>query len=702
MTVATRGTEAPPAVVPGNARMDPLRGLRTGVALAVGSLSILPVWRLLDRPGTGLAGAATAAMTSAYSGFLWAGAALLVIPALLAARAVQPGSVDRMARRVSTLLTSRSTSAFAGLVAALAFIAALAFGRFALAGQPNLVDAMTQLLHARFLAGGSLAGPGSEYGAFWMPQQSVFTPHGWVSQYPPGHAALLALGLRAGVPWAIGPAMFGVTAFFTALAAERLLPDGRATARLGALLVALSPFLIAHAGAWMNHTSAAAFGAIAVWCASRSPGGRTRWAIAAGAAVGAMFTIRPLSALTLAAVITLWLGWQRLRQDRGGVGRAASVVPVVLIGALPFGLLVAAYNAYFFGSPTTFGYDAALGPAGALGFGVDPWGNTFGVTQAVAYTSAELTTLSQFLLETPLPLVALIATWLALTPRLEAGERLIAGWALAPLAAQLAYWHHGLFMGPRMLNESAPAWCLLAAIALPWLVAKLPVRLETLGPYSPRVFGATLGVVGLVAGLVALAPMRLASYAQRPAAPAAALSAPTPALVFVHGGWTSRLAARLAASGMRLDSVETALRQNPTCAVQTWLDARGDGALLPTLDFERRATGLPAQVEVSPGNRIRVAPGERLSGECARQAASDRLGTIDVTPLLWLGSVPGRDRAGITIVRDLGPALNGELIRAEPGRTAWVLATRSPDSPPALVPYDEAMRALWGAPEGSL
>jgi hypothetical protein len=676
---------------------DAWRGPRIAIAIAVGSLAVLPVWRLLARPQTGLAGAATVGMTESYAGMLWFGAILLAIPALLASRTLEPGTVERAARRVSRLLAAQATLPFAAMLALVAFAAAAAFGSFALAGQPNVVDAMTQLLHARFVADGGLTGPDASFGAFWMPQQSLFTEHGWVSQYPPGHVLLLALGLKAGVPWAVGPLMLAIAILFTTLAAERLLPDRIAEARLGALLAAVSPFLIAHAGAWMNHTTAAAFGAIAVWCAARSMGGGPAWFAAAGASLGAMFTVRPLSALTLGVVIAAWLTFA---SGRGAVRRALPRVAILLLGALPFGVAIALYNARFFGSATTFGYAAALGPAGGLGFGVDPWGNTYGATEALAYTSAELTSLSLFLLETPLPLVALIAMWLALVPRLEAGERLITGWALAPLAAQLVYWHHGLFMGPRMLNEVAPAWCLLAAIAVPWLVAKLPARTASLGSYSPRSFGAAAAVAGLLAGVFVLAPMRLASYAQRPQAPAVALSADGPAVVFVHGGWTSRLSARLAASGIRLDSVETMLRQNPTCAVQAWADARVKGGPLPTLDMERRSAGLPEAVEISPGNRIRIAPGERLSGECARQAAADRSGTIDITPLLWLGAVPGADRGETVFARDMGPAANTRLLNVLPGRTAWMLATPGPDSPPGLIEYEMAMRTLWGVPEG--
>jgi hypothetical protein len=41
-------------------------------------------------------------------------------------------------------------------------------------------------------------------------------------------------------------------------------------------------------------------------------------------------------------------------------------------------LVLCGYNEHFFGSPCASGYEAALGPAGVLGLGVDPWGNRWG------------------------------------------------------------------------------------------------------------------------------------------------------------------------------------------------------------------------------------------------------------------------------------------------------------------------------------
>jgi hypothetical protein len=151
---------------------------------------------------------------------------------------------------------------------------------------------------------------------------------------------------------------------------------------------------------------------------------------------------------------------------------------------------------------------------------------------------------------------------------------------------------------------------------------------------------------------------------------------------------------------MRLDSVETAIRQNSTCAVHEYASAREAGSALPALDLSPRAFPLPQAVTISEGNRIRVLPGEKLSGECARQAAADRLGTLDVTPLLWRGDLPGLAGEGTMFVRDLGPEMNLSMIAAHPERQPYVLMVTGADRGPELTTYAAGMDRLWGQTGG--
>src|SRR5690606_32848318 len=147
--------------------------------------------------------------------------------------------------------------------------------------------------------------------------------------------ALLALGFRLGAVWLVGPLMQGMTVLFTCLAADRLLPENRLAARLGTVLVALSPFMIGLAGAYMNHVTAAAFGALAVYAAVRARDGSAWWSVLAGAAAGMVFATRPLTGVVITVVATgVWL---LSREGNREVSRRAVALRFagILAGAAP-------------------------------------------------------------------------------------------------------------------------------------------------------------------------------------------------------------------------------------------------------------------------------------------------------------------------------------------------------------------------------
>ncbi len=211
----------------------------------------------------------------------------------------------------------------------------------------------------------------------------------------------------------------------------------------------------------------------------------------------------------------------------------------------------------------------------------------------------------------------------------------------------------------------------------------------------------------LLFGLVVLAPQRARSYGGD-WIPIARMPLPRvdgPSLVFVHDAWIGRLGMRLAVAGMSLDSVETMVRQNPTCLVHAHMDnlvsrdpARRARALA-RLDMSPRAEAMPLELEVAPGDKVRVRRGEVLAGECLREARSDARGILDIAPFIWQADIPGVAGDGALFVRDLGPRANERLIAAMPERTPYVWYLDSPDADPRLVTYAAGMRAIWGGAE---
>ncbi|CAN5167454.1 hypothetical protein BH23GEM2_BH23GEM2_03490 [soil metagenome] len=661
------------------------------------ALTLLPVHRLLrGRQAEVASHDLLGAADRAYD-IMLLGAAIVLTVAVLASRMISWEMVNGWLQRIARALTAPSRAKFAAGAGILCTILTGLFALLVLDGKPNLMDAMVQLLHARFVAEGALAGPTVVPTSFWHMQNSVITDWGWVSHFPPGYPVLLAIGHLLGMPWLISALMAGMAVFFTALAAEYLLPERKAAVRAGVLLAAQSPFLIGLAGAQMNHVGAAAFIALAMYAAVRgaaSPG--AGWALLSGAALGAAFTIRPFAAV-VGAVPALAIAIQA--RDRGEWKRPALRVAYGLLGALPLGIALAWYNARFFGSALRFGYEYSYGPSVGLGFHRDPWGNQFGPLEAVAYTASDLTTLGQNLLETPLSAVAIVGLYLLIARRLTFGEKILAGWALLPLVANFFYWHHGIFMGPRMLNEVAAVWCVLVAVSAAGVVRCLSPEANFHGYYA-RTTAAVAAVATFAAGAFYLAPERMLAYGTfMPSSRIPPPEAPDSSLVFVHGAWTSRIAMRLAAAGMRLDSIETAMRHNQTCDVDAFsrlygrrLDQRPAG--LPNLDFN---VGIPREL---PYETVRgeytIRPGSGpMPAACARELHADRLGTLDAMPMLWQVRVPGLHSGGAIVVRDMGPEENAELIAAYPTLMPLMYYRPSPAEEPILVPYAQGASLLW-------
>jgi hypothetical protein len=662
----------------------------------------------------------TALAQSYYTAMLLGGIGILVVSIPLGFLRAPGRAAGILGDRLHAALIAPSGWAFAlgmGLAAGAltVLISVYAFDR-----APVLLDGVVQIVHARYLAAGKLAGPVLESPEFTLFQYTVHLPTGWASQYPPGHAILLALGFLAGVPWLVGPVLAAATVALTARVAEELLPDRRVAARLGTVILAASPFFLSHAATYMNHVTAAAFGTFALWAALRGTSDRRSaygWVAAAGCAAGATFATRPLSGAVMGVVAAAAL----LVHGRGCVGvdrrGRRQVIRLLIFAAaclLPVaGVLV--YNQILFGGATRFGYLVAEGPGHGLGFHTDPWGNPYGPLDALVQTSRYLLALGMDLFPAPLSLTALIGIFLVWRPAHSGGMRLILLWAALPLVAQAFYWHQDLFIGPRLLNEFAPAWAILSAVA----AVELLRGTRQARPTERRRFDrhAALSCALALSAILAAAwmtPRRVAHYAQqwgahaRTPVPAVA----EPALIFVHEAWSERLGARLAAWGLRADSIRAVLRHNTSCEVHNALDAMESGVSAtaeagpdPVGATEARpwdrlrfraepALGI-REAAIRGGTTVRTRPGEQPGAECLRQAHADRYGTVPLPELLWRGDLPGLETGGIRFVRDLGPELNRKMLRLESRRRPWVYARTSVDADPVLLSYDEAMERLW-------
>jgi len=680
---------------------------RWGLGLALLALSYLPLHRLLAPRETGPAGEQTRAAAEAAwaSGML--GTGLVLVLAFLLARVMVPELLASRLAAGGRRLAHLPATPFSVGVAALALLQGALIAWAVHGGRPTSVDEMVQLLHARALLNGAITLPLSGPASAWSVLNGVATESGWVSVYPPLHTAWLAAWLWVGPVWLAGPVATAVAVGLTAWCADALL-ENRAAARAAGILLAFTPFFLLGGATHLSHSTTAALLAGALLAAILSRDGGWKWAVAVGAAVGAAVCARPWTGLVISTVLVAGV-WIPKARGEGSAWLARRMGGVVLGGA-PFAALLFWWNATLFGHPLRLGYSAAFGPAHGLGFHRDPWGNRYGPLEAIGYTGADLVQLGAHLLETPLPALALVGAGLMLGAGRRRRERARVGrsafggggvflaWGIAGLAANAFYWHHGVHMGPRLLLETAPAWVVLWVL----MAVELAEPESPLPPFARRM-ALWVAILSLGGGAV-LTPGVTRAYRATPGEALAASLPTTPggeqALVFVHGSWASRVANRLAALGMRRDSIETALRRNDLCAVDRFVRASESGLAAPVpLSLEPRP-GTPPHLQgrsLSRGNVVRVDPGLAWDAGCLREARADRLGSLELEPLAWQTS-PGT--GPLMVVRDLGPSLNARVMEAYPERRPWLWFATEESTEPTLLPYDEGAELLWGGAAG--
>lgn len=232
------------------------------------------------------------------------------------------------------------SAALALAIAAVLGVIYALLARFVLDGFPYSGDEYSLSLQGELFARGVLRAPAPAH-IEWLRIDHVILDHWIRSKYPPGAAALLAIGGRYGAAWLATPVEAVVTLVVVWHTTRRVLGPRPALVALGALGVA--PLFMFQAAAFYTHTAtlmvlAIAFAAVAAWTRAR----HDRWLVLAGMAIGCAFLTRPLDA------VLFGLAMLALRSPRAIVITAAS--------ALPFVALTLVYQAAQFGSPFTDGY----------------------------------------------------------------------------------------------------------------------------------------------------------------------------------------------------------------------------------------------------------------------------------------------------------------------------------------------------------
>jgi Dolichyl-phosphate-mannose-protein mannosyltransferase len=517
------------------------------------------------------------------------------------------------ASRLRALLLRPSPALFALLVFAWVALAGSLVAHLVLGGRPSDVDDIARLHQARIFLEGRLFLEAP-------PEPKAFSVYGllargdrWFSRYEPGPSLLYALSWKlAGTPVAVNPLLGGGLAALLYALARRM--GNEATARVAALLLCLSPFVLGMTGSLQSHPLSALALLSACFFVSLAARNTSGWLAAAGAALALAVATRPWTALLAGAVIG---GWAVLREDLRAAPRRALFL---LLGAMPVLALLLAYNRALTGDPLLSPFQA-FDPREVPWFGYMEHSPGEGVTNTARLAAV----LNLHLFGWPssllfLPLVALLRPQLTL-------DRLAAGVSLALVAGYFFYYWADFRFGPRYYYEASPF--------LAWLTARglsgLDGLLERIGQPASR-HRIALAAAALFTGFGALcyAPSLLRLYRDDYGA-----LAPIPAQA-VRDAWQGKPALIFVPQFMKRENngFSSPFLANPT-----------DVASLSRLDLAAAALGPEASAERA-AELARLDPGEasRLRGQ-------------------------GR----VLFARNLGPESRARITAAFPGRRTCVL-----------------------------
>jgi hypothetical protein len=608
------------------------------------------------------------------------GAALFGVAAGLLAAYV-PDAARRGLAAAARLVDARgrllAPAALAALAAVLVLVSHVAFGH-----RPILVDEIVQLFQARIFAAGRIAAPAPALPEFFVTQHVLIDRGLWYAQYPPGHAALLAVGARIGAAWLVPIALTVASAAL--LHAFALRAYGRREARLSLLVFAASPFVWFMGASHMNHVSSlfavSLFLLLFARWEERPSAGR---AFAAGCALGLGALSRPVECLAVGAVFA------------AVAARAALGPPVAARTARPRHLALAgaglaltvspylAWNAATTGDPLLPGYVKLWGGSHGLGFHATPWGGIHTPLAGLRNELTDLALLAEYLFEWPLPALWPAGLLFALgwgSRRWDA--RLLASFLAVP-AAYLFYWHRDAFLGPRFLYVCAVFAAPLTARAILEGARRLPDRAprpRLLRLPAPRTAAGVVLVLAAGYAIFYAAPARLRVYASGMPSVKADLEGDARraglrhALVFVPESWGSRILAAARAAGVPASLAERAYRTTDHCRLDGLLrDARLGGWSAERVAREvealsaRRDPVVRAPLAGDP--TLRLVPGAPLAPRCLEELRRDRQGYGVFTAHLPIDR-PGLD-GDLVVARDLGERNDALRVRY-PDRRAWL------------------------------
>jgi hypothetical protein len=636
-----------------------------------------------------------------YAAFLYwtVGAVLMVGPFI--AIATLPGDwFERWWSAAETRFMEVSDRTVAMCIVIVAIAIAAGISIFSFERHPSTADGVAQLWHARILLSGRLSLPPDPNGEFFAVDNVIDRP--WMSQFPIGTPALLAMGLLVKGAWLMNPLLTGVIVLNVYRFVGRAYGEGQA--RVAAVIAMTSPMLLIMGGSHMNHVPTAALittalAALPAWVTRETSRAEYRAGAVIGASIGAAVTIRPLDGVVAGLVLGIFmLGIATRSPDRA---RARSLLLAAAVGAVPLGLLLWV-NWRTTGGPLHFGYEMLWGPLHSLGLHDDPVGHPHTAWRAVNLAIKYLVQVNWVATAWPLPVLLVAAVGLLFAETRNRWDALVLSHFCAQLAAYAFYWHDGQFVGPRFLFSAIPGILVLAARA-PFLIADrvsggvcrrlalviVPVCVVTswIAPMQP--FGGQA---------MAIEYRELRKSFKVPAPSEIRTGAVRNALVFIQEGASARLVHRLWGVGVSRADAARLVERFDGCSLFEAVRAEETQPTRDSLVRVRRMTQRARPFIASVRNvraadvNFRVNDSTSVTPACAAEMDHDRrLGSpIAYGPMLLLNHIDSTGRIGGDAVFVMDLRDRNELLRARFGDRQWYryeIPRTGDGRTPVLVPY---------------
>jgi 4-amino-4-deoxy-L-arabinose transferase-like glycosyltransferase len=371
---------------------------------------------------------------------------------------------------------------------------------------PHILDASAYYFQAKIFASGQLSAPAPiNLPAFQGPFMVAHDGR-WFAQYPPATSALLALGLVLGVPWLVEP-LLGTLALWGIYRLGRRL-FSPATGLLALALGALSPFYQYLAASYLSHAVLLFFSVyFLLFLFQFVRDYRAPSLMLAAACAGGMLLTRELDAVLIGMVACAYTAvvyrktlWQR-----------RSHLLEALLGALAVTLLsLAAYLGYNLAQTG----DALLlprtlfSPADQYGFGAGiGFYGRHTLAAGLVNLDQQLTSLLIDLYGWPFYLTLAFLP-LAFLPwrRTHVWDGFCLLMAGLIVLAQIGYFYHGIYLGPRYLYAALPFLLLLTARGITGAYELVRAGLRRWTGSAPQTlarYAAGVGVSAALAGLLA-------------------------------------------------------------------------------------------------------------------------------------------------------------------------------------------------------